>query len=143
MSTKVKILPERHGKKWEDDEIAYILNRVQRNANYITIAGEVKRTPSSIGQQIKNIACKMIDDGKSKEEVSEVTRLTIADIDETLQLRELSKEMKRIKETRPPPPPLPKPIRPFFLARPEDEKENAIELLVEIRNLLRQLVDKP
>jgi hypothetical protein len=143
MSTKVKILPERHGKKWEDDEIAYILNRVQRNANYITIAGEVKRTHSSIRQQIKNIACKMIDDGKSKEEVSEVTRLTIADIDETLQLRELSKEMKRIKETRPPPPPLPKPIRPFFLARPEDEKENAIELLVEIRNLLRQLVDKP
>ncbi len=143
MATTIRAVPERHGKKWEDDETAYILNRVQRGANYITIAGEVKRTPSSVGQQIKKVACRMIDEGKTKEEVSEATRLTVGDIDDALRMRELSDEMRRIRETRPAPPPPPRPIHPFFLARPDDKKETEIELLTQIRNLLQQLVDKP
>lgn len=135
--------PERHGKRWEDEEVEYILNRVQRNANYITIATEIKRTPSSVRSQIRRIACDMIDRGKTVDEVSAITRLTAAEIDEALKLRELALEMKKVKESRPPPPPPPKPIHPFFLARPEEKKDGMIELLVEIRDLLRQLVNKP
>ncbi len=143
MAKAIRETPERHGKKWEDDETAYILNRVQRGANYIVIAGEVKRTPSSVGQQIKKIACRMVDEGKTKEEVSEITRLAINDIDDALRMRELSNEMRQIRESRPVPPPPPKAIHPFFLARPDDKKETEIELLTQIRDLLQQLVNKP
>ena len=128
-----KNIPERHGKKWEKDEDEFILTRIKQGAIPFTIAKEVKRTTGGIVSHLRQMACQMIDNGKSMEEVVELTGLPVFDIQDAVKRRELAKQMKEVSPKRE------SPIRPFFLSKTE---ETELDVLRDIRSLLQQLVTK-
>jgi hypothetical protein len=128
--------PERHGKRWEEDEIQYILGRVKQGAWPIQIASEVKRTTGGIVSRLKCIAHDKIKEGMSMEDAATLTGLSINEIDEFIKKRELVAQIREEQKNRPVEP-IPKPLRPFFLARPE---ETLLDVAIEIRDLLRQIV---
>jgi hypothetical protein len=139
MTEKTRTLPERHGKRWEDDETQYVLGRVKQGAWHAQIASEVKRTTGGIVSHLKCVAHEGIQGGKSIDEMATLTGLTIDQIDEFIKKRELVAQIREERKSNPPPP-LEKPIRPFFLNRPE---ETLLDVAIEIRDLLRQLVNPP
>lgn len=137
MSEKTKTLPERHGKRWEDDELQYILGRVKQGAWPIQIAAEVKRTTGGIVSRLKCIASDEVKKGMTIEDAATLTGLSIDQIDEFMKKQELVAQIREERKTRPVEP-IQKPIRPFFLNKPE---ETLLDVAIEIRDLLRQLVN--
>jgi hypothetical protein len=92
-------IPERHGKIWEAKEEEFILEKVKNKVPIYTIANDVKRTPNGVYSHLKIIACKYIDDGMLIEEASNLTGVTIPEIQE-LQIKQgIAKKFKKpIKE---------------------------------------------
>ena len=134
--TKVisRVVPERHGKRWEKDEDEYILKRVKEGALPSTIANEVKRSTGSIIGELKKIAYEQVKLGESIEIVAERTGLMVDDINEYIEHRDMAEKIKKTpKEPKPPQ------SRPFFLNKPE---ETMLDVLKDIRELLRELLDK-
>jgi hypothetical protein len=129
--------PERHGKRWEEDEIQYILGRVKQGACPVQIATEVKRTAGGIVSRLKCIAYDKVKEGMSIEDAAILTGLTIDQIDEFIKKRDLVAQIREEQKNQPTEP-IQKPLRPFFLARPE---ETLLDVAIEIRDLLRQLVN--
>lgn len=137
MATKQQ--PERQGKRWEEDEIQYVLGRVKQGAWPIQIANEVKRTTGGIVSRLKCIAHDRIKEGMSMEDAAKLTGLMVSEIDEFIKKRELVAQIRQEQKDHPPEP-VQKPIRPFFLNKPE---ETLLDVAIEIRDLLRQLVNPP
>jgi|694.fasta_scaffold134974_5 hypothetical protein len=129
-----RVVPERHGKRWEDDEDEYILKRIKEGALPSTIANEVKRSTGSIIRELKKLAYEQVKSGESIEIVAERTGLMVDDINEYIEHRDMAEKIKKTpKEPKPPQ------SRPFFLNKPE---ETMIDVLKDIRELLRELLDK-
>lgn len=136
MTEKTRTLPERHGKRWEDDETQYVLGRIKQGAWPAQIASEVKRTTGGIVSRLREIACDSVKNGMSLEDASVLTSLMVDQIEQAIKRRELACEFKEkrknvqveLKQTT---------LRPFFLNKPE---ESVLDVVVEIRDLLRQLV---
>jgi hypothetical protein len=128
------VVPERHGKRWETDEDEYILKRVKEGALPSTIAYEVKRTVNSVISELKKIAYDQIKAGESIDIVVQRTGLTSDIINEYIKNKEIADAMKAVPKN-------PKPVetRPFFLNKSE---ESVIDVLKDIRDILRQIVDK-
>ncbi len=131
--------PERHGKRWEEDEIQYVLGRVKQGAWAVQIASEVKRAAGGIVSRLKCIAHDKITEGMSMEDAAILTGLTVTEIDEFIKQRELVAQIREERKKHPVEP-IQKPLRPFFLAKPE---ETLLDVAIEIRDLLRQLVNPP
>jgi hypothetical protein len=132
---KMSNAPERHCKKWEDDEVQYVLGRVKQNIHPGRIAEEVKRTPGAIVAQLKKIACDSVERGMSLEDAAELTKLPIEIIEDSIQRRKFAEQIKEERKNHPPEPKQ-APLRPFFLNKQETE----MDILIEIRELLRELV---
>jgi hypothetical protein len=92
-------IPERYGKIWEAKEEEFILEKVKNKVPIYMIANDVKRTPNGVYSHLKIIACKYIDDGMLIEEASNLTGVTIPEIQE-LQIKQgIAKKFKKpIKE---------------------------------------------
>lgn len=136
MSEKIRVLPERHGKRWEDDEIQYVLGRIKQGKWAAQIAVELKRTPGGVISRLREIAYDAVQEGKTLEEASVLTSLTVDQISEHIKKRELADQIEEERKSRPPE--LKQaPLRPFFLNKPE---ETVLDVVIEIRELLRKLV---
>ena len=136
-NTNIRLLPERHGKRWEEDEVQYILGRVKHGIYPAQIAVEVKRTPGGVTSRLKEIAYDEIKHkSMSIEDASALTGITADSINDYIKKRDLTEELKEDKKNRPPELKQ-QSLRPFFLNKPE---ESVIDVLVEIRDLLRQVV---
>lgn len=137
MAEKTRTLPERHGKRWEEDEIQYVLGRIKQGKWPIQIATEVKRTPGGIVSRLKEIAYERVKGGMTLEEASSLTSLTVDQIEEHIKKTDLAEQIREERKTRPAQPKQ-MPLRPFFLGKPD---ETILDVVVEIRDLLRQLVN--
>jgi hypothetical protein len=90
-------MPERHGKIWETKEEEFVLEKVKNKVPVYMIANDVKRTPNGVYSHLKTIACKYIDDGMLIEEASNITGVTIPEIQE-LQIKQgIAKKNKEQK----------------------------------------------
>lgn len=112
--------PERHGKKWEKDEEDFVLARIKHGAIPLVIANEVKRTTGAIVSHLRHMACNWIESGTSIEEAAQRTRLSVCDIQDALDRREVAKQK----------------------VRPSKPKETELDILRDIRSLLQQHADK-
>ncbi len=127
--------PERHCKKWEDDEVQYVLGRTKQGVLPARIADEVKRTTGAIVSRLKEVACDSVDKGMTLEDAAELTRLPIDVIEDSIQRRKIAEQIKEERKNHPPEPKQTT-LRPFFLNKQETE----MDILIEIRELLRELV---
>lgn len=123
--------PERHCKKWEYEEIQYVLGRVKESVLPARIAEEVKRTTGAIVSQLRKIACDSVEKGMSFEDASALTRLPVTDIKDSLERRKIAKQARMS-----PSEPKLVPVCPPFLKK----EETQLDVLMEIRELLRELV---
>lgn len=136
-------LPERVGKKWEPEEEMYVLKRISQGANYTTIASECQRTIGGISSHLREIACRFIKDGKSMEEVVRITGLLETEITDSIAIRERSEKLKLEKQSRPKEeiPKLKQTFLPFPVEPQNTSNPEFMTILVEIRDLLKQLVE--
>lgn len=86
--------PERHGKKWESNEENFVLRRVKQGATPQVIATELKRTVGGIISHLRQMACIMINSGKTLEEASLLTGLPELDIEDAMKRRDAAKQYK-------------------------------------------------
>lgn len=138
MSDKTRVLPERHGKRWEEDEVKYILGRIAQGKWPTQIATEVKRTAGGVVSRLRDVAYDSVKQGKTLEEASQLTSLTPEQIDEHIRKRDLTVQIQEERKTRPPEPKQ-LPLRPFFLDKKE---ETVLDVVLEIRDLLRELLER-
>jgi hypothetical protein len=138
MTEKTRTLPERHGKRWEDDEIQYMLGRIKQGKWPVQIAAEVKRTTGSIVAQLQNIACDSVRKGMTLEDAATLTSLTVEQIEDTLTKHEIAEKIREERKSKPAEPKQTL-LRPFFLNKSD---ETVLDVVVEIRDLLRQLVQQ-
>lgn len=135
-------LPERVGKKWEPEEEIYVLKRISQGANYMTIASECKRKIGGISAHLREMACRFIKDGKTMEEVVQITGLLETEIADSIAIRERSEKLKVERQSRPKEeiPKLKQTFLPFLVEPQKTSNPEFMTILVEIRDLLKQLV---
>jgi hypothetical protein len=137
MASPSKTTPERHGKRWEDDEVQYVLARVKQGKWPAQIAVEVKRTTGGIVSRLKEIAYDSVKNkGMTVDAASELTGLAAEQINDHIKQKDLVEALKEEKKARPAEPKQ-QLLRPFFLGKQE---ETVLEVVIEIRDLLRELV---
>jgi hypothetical protein len=122
--------PKRHGKIWDEKEENFVLKRVHEKATFETIANEVQRTIGGVHSHLKELAYRFIEnEGKLIEEASELTGLTIQDIQDHIERKNIA---KRIREQK-----------GLIYSKEQDypiQEESLIDLVKEIRDLLKILV---
>ena len=91
MSTEEK--PANHNKPWTRTDEDYLLNGLKDNESLVSIALSMKRTKGSIASRVKIIAYEMYMDGKSMNEILEITKLGEITLREYI----LKKEEAKIK----------------------------------------------
>ena len=133
--SKSNELPERHGMKWEEREVSYLLEQVKRGILPSVIAKEVKRTTGGIVSRLKEIACDAVKNGTTKENAATMTGLTIDTIEDTMKKRDFAEQLKEERKNNPPPPKQQK-IQTFF---PKQKEESLLDVAIEIRELLRDI----
>ena len=126
--TVSRTLPERHGKKWDNTEVQYVLECVKKGSKPHQIASEIKRTSGSVISRLKQVAHDSIQNGMSLEDASKLTGITPNEITEFIKRREFA---ETIKKDRVP--------EPFV---PEKPEETLLDVAKEIRDLLKQLVKR-
>jgi hypothetical protein len=126
--TVSRTLPERHGKKWDDSELQYVLESVKKGNKPQHIATEIKRTPGSIISRLKQVAYNSIQNGMSLEDASKLTGITPNEITDFIQRREFAETMKKDRVPEP------------FV--PEKPEETLLDVVKEIRDLLKQLIKR-
>ncbi len=75
-----KKIPSFAGTKWSNNEEKELLCEIQKGDDINQIAIIHKRTVGAIKSRLSHIAVRMINDGKSYEEVSEILKLPIESI---------------------------------------------------------------
>jgi hypothetical protein len=123
--------PERHGKPWKKDEEEFVLKKIKEKTPIWRIAEDIKRTTTGVYSHLKEIAIKNIDSGMTLEEASEFTSVTIPDIQDYITRKEINKKIKTEKG-----------LVQQQLKFPLEKEETLLSVVVEIRDLLRQLLEK-
>ena len=114
--------PSRVGKNWDEDEIHKLLQSIQNKKPISDIATEHQRTSGAISSELRKIAADYwFNDKKSIEEISEITSLSINEIEYTLKRR----TTKNVTEAKVP-----------------YEKKEVIILLKDIQSKLSILIEK-
>ena len=122
--------PERHGQAWTEDEENFVLKRVSQKADYSTIADEVQRSIGGVYSHLKELAYRyVVFENKLLEEASQLTGCSIQDIQDHITKKEMVKKMKEEKG-------LVKKCPQF----PVKKEEDLMDILKEIRDLLKMLV---
>lgn len=119
--------PRRIGEQWTIGEEQRMLKRLSTGAGPNEIAEELERTIGAIVCRQKHIARKLVRSGKSIEEVSKIVNLSPLIIRQSVDAsdRQITKKTDEIKK----------------LASNSAE-ETLLSVCVEIRNLLRQLINQ-
>lgn len=96
MSTEEK--PANHNKPWTRKDEDYLLNEIKDNKPLKSIAFSMERTKGSITSRIKIIAYEMYMDGKSMNEILEITKLGEITLREYILIKEEAKQAKETKK---------------------------------------------
>ena len=126
-------LPERHGKTWSEDEEKYVLTHVEKGIPIYKIAEEVHRTSGGVYSHLKEIAYRHIKTGMLIEDASTLTSVSISEIQDFITKKEFiqkSKEAKGLVQNK------------LTFPLEKKEQETLISVAIEIRDLLKQLVEK-
>ena len=114
--------PSRMGKNWDEDEVHKLLQSIQNKKPISDIATEHQRTSGAISSALRKIAADYwFNDKKSIEEISEITSLSINEIEYTIKRR----TTKNVTEAKVP-----------------YEKKEVIILLKDIQSKLSILIEK-
>ena len=125
--------PERHGQSWTDDEEKYVLTRVSKNTPLYTIADEVKRTSGGVYSHLKEVAYRNIKNGMLLEEASTLTSVPVSEIQDFITKKDLILKSKQERGL------IQKKLQ-FPLEKKEEE--TLLSVAIEIRDLLKQLLNK-
>ena len=90
--------PTNHNKPWTRKDEDYLLNGLKDNESLVSIALSMKRTKGSIASRVKIIAYEMYMDGKSMNEILEITKLGEITLREYILKKEEAKEAKETKK---------------------------------------------
>jgi len=123
--------PERHGQPWKETEEKFVLEKIREKVPVWKIADDVKRTPTGVYSHLKEIASRNIDSGMTLEEASELTGVTIIDIQEHMSRKELSQKIRSEKG-----------LVQQELKFPIQKEETLLSVAIEIRDLLKELIEK-
>lgn len=105
--------PARHGEVWLPDEETYVLRQVENNVPICKIADDVKRTQTGVYLRLNQIAVRKITEGMTIHDASKLTGLSVTNIRDYME----KKQEPQVKET-------------------------LLSVAIEIRDLLKQLVEK-
>ena len=123
--------PERHGKPWNEQEEKFVLEQVSNKNPVYKIADDVKRTPGGVYSHLKEIASRYINNGMTIEEASFITSVTIPDIQDHLIRKEIASKAK-----------VEKGLVQQTLNFPIQKEETLLSVVIEIRDLLKELLKK-
>ena len=110
------------GKPWTTDQETLLIKRVAEGKNNEELSKEFGRTTGGIRSRLRQIACEMVELGKSIEYTMEKTKLSREVIQESLDKRSSVKGRKFIKQKK-------------------SEMKEMISLMKEIRDLLKKFVE--
>lgn len=116
--------PENHGKSWSIDDETLLLKKLSNGESISNISAYFKRTNSGIRSRQRELAYRFIEDGRTIEEASEYTKLTVEDIQKSLKQRNMSNKINQIKKEK------------------KEKEETLLSVAIEIRDLLKQLLEK-
>ncbi len=125
-----QVEPARQGQSWTSDEEQHMLKRLSAGVSTKDIAQELGRTIGGIVARQKHIARKLVRSGKTIEEVAMLTNLSPKVIRESL---DASDTQRVIKED----------ARTLRKMAGNSADETLLSVVIEIRDLLRQLVNPP
>jgi hypothetical protein len=132
-------LPENSGKPWPPEMEKELIDHLQRRKTLKECAEFFKRTPGGIRSRQLHIARRMVEKGRPIEEVSDLLRVDIIDIEYSISTSKRSKEnvekRRQIKEEHKKNNQIK--ITDVFMYVKE---ETPLSLLKEIRDLLKQVV---
>jgi hypothetical protein len=122
--------PERHGKPWNDTEEKFVLDEIAKKTPIFKIAEDVRRTSGGVYSHLKVVATKYVENGMTLEEASELTGVTIEDIRDHITRVEIANKSKQTKG-----------LVQQTLNFPIQKEETLLSVAIEIRDLLKQLVN--
>jgi hypothetical protein len=123
--------PERHGQTWKEEEEKFVLEKIKDETAIWKIAEDVKRSPNGVYSHLKEIAVRKMNEGMYIDDASKLTGVSVSDIQEHLSRKELSQKLKSEKGLVQQP-----------LKFPIEKEETLLSVAIEIRDLLKQLVEK-
>ena len=129
------------GKPWTTEQENLLLKRVAEGKNHEELSIEFGRTTGGICSRLRQIACEMIGFGKSIEYAMEKTKLSKEVIKESLDKRSSAKERKVVKQEK-----KLNTINECLIldenyTEPKSEMKEVIDLMKEIRDLLKKFVE--
>ncbi len=123
--------PERHGKSWSSEEEKFVLEQIQKDVAIWLIADQVKRSSGGVSSHLKEIAYRNIQNGMLIEEASKLVGIPIQDIQEYITRKELLTKIK-----------VDKGLVQQTLKFPIEKEETLLSVAIEIRDLLKEIVNK-
>jgi hypothetical protein len=114
-------LPVNHGKPWSYGDEDLLLKKLSDGESIKDISDYFKRTEGGISSRQRELAYRFVEEGKTIEEASKFTRVAVEDIERSLALRKLA--AKSISKT-------------------VKKEETLMSVVIEIRDLLKQLLKK-
>jgi len=91
-SSTTRSLPENAGKPWPAEMEGELINQLQRRKTLKECAEFFKRTPGGIRSRHLVIARRMVENGRSIDDVSDLLRLDVAEIEYSIAASKRSKE---------------------------------------------------
>jgi hypothetical protein len=122
--------PERHGEPWSTGEENKLIDMLKQGKTKREISIELKRTDGGIHARLKQMAFHFIISGVPIEKVCEIIKIPQTEIEEYVKFRESSEEQRR------------KNIIMKKEVKPSQNKNDTLEVLIEIRELLKEIVKK-
>ncbi len=121
--------PERHGKPWLSDEEENALQMIKAGKSKEEIAFDFKRTIGGIHSHLRQMACQFILNGMSLEDACEKCDVSQIEMQDYMRVREYAEKERRrqviVKEA----------------LGSVDDKTLLLKTVLEIRDLLKQLVE--
>ena len=73
-------MPENHGKPWSRSSENLLLRKISEEESIENISNYFKRTEGGIKARLRELACRFVEDGKTIEEASTYTKISVEDI---------------------------------------------------------------
>ncbi len=137
--SKYMSVPLRHGKPWSDDEIQKLLQAVRRKETPAQIAEAHERTQGGIRSRLRELAADYyFNDNRPLDDIAKFTGLDLETITDAISKRQYAMDMKEKKIQSQV---LAKPAVIPIVSEPQQKREYMTSLLVEIRDMMKEMLD--
>jgi hypothetical protein len=113
--------PENHGKPWDYQDENLLLKKLSEGESIENISNYFKRTEGGIRSRQRELAYRFVEEGKTVEEASKFTRISIEEIEKSISLRKLALKANNQKR---------------------EKEETLLSVAIEIRDILKELLKK-